>query len=226
MAKITIEYCSKYDSYNGEEVTEGKVLAPVLIPDAEYKHNNTIIKENLRTWTHHGVNFRVGFMVVDEEDFDKMLSLYYSGINDYMEDHPELRPGRCLLGVDTDGMPILCSKDNRCKGCPHRSEHLPRYKNLEDYIQFVSLQDTHEDEDGIEIADPSANVEDAVLYAALFKDLITYLEKKNPRYAAMVRLGYEGHKPEEIFEAVGLKSSFGYKEWNRAKKLVKEFLAD
>ena len=28
MAKITIEYCSSYDSYNGEKVTEGKVLAP------------------------------------------------------------------------------------------------------------------------------------------------------------------------------------------------------
>ena len=36
MAKITIEYCSKYKSYNGEEVIEGKVLAPVLISDAEF----------------------------------------------------------------------------------------------------------------------------------------------------------------------------------------------
>ena len=49
MAKITIEYCSSYDSYNGEEVTEGKVLAPVLISDAEFQSNNTIIPENLRT---------------------------------------------------------------------------------------------------------------------------------------------------------------------------------
>ena len=36
MAKITIEYCSNYESYNGENVTEGKVLAPVLISDAEF----------------------------------------------------------------------------------------------------------------------------------------------------------------------------------------------
>ena len=77
MAKITIEYCSSYDSYNGEEVTEGKVLAPVLISDAEFQSNNTIIPENLRTWKHYGVPFRVGFMVVDEADFNKMLSLYY-----------------------------------------------------------------------------------------------------------------------------------------------------
>ena len=82
MAKITIEYCSSYDSYNGEKVTEGKVLAPVLISDAEFQSNSTIIPENLRTWKHYGVPFRVGFMVVDEADFNKMLSLYYSGIYD------------------------------------------------------------------------------------------------------------------------------------------------
>ena len=36
MAKITIEYCSKYKSYNGKEVTEGTVLAPFVISDEEY----------------------------------------------------------------------------------------------------------------------------------------------------------------------------------------------
>ena len=148
MAKITIEYCSSYDSYNGEKVTEGKVLAPVLISDAEFQSNNTIIPENLRTWKHYGVPFRVGFMVVNEADFNKMLSLYYSGINDYFEEHPELRPGRCVLGWDNEGFPILCSKENRCKGCPRRAEHLPRFKSREDFIQFTSFQDTHEDEDG------------------------------------------------------------------------------
>ena len=43
MAKITIEYCNKYSSYDGTPVTEGKVLAPVLISDAEFQSNNTII---------------------------------------------------------------------------------------------------------------------------------------------------------------------------------------
>ena len=47
MAKITIEYCSSYDSYNGEKVTEGKVLAPVMISDEEFKSNDSIIPENL-----------------------------------------------------------------------------------------------------------------------------------------------------------------------------------
>ena len=154
MAKITIEYCSKYNSYNGDKVTEGKVLAPVMISDEEFKSNDSIIPENLRTWKHYGVPFRVGFMVVNEADFDKMLSLYYGCINDYFDEHPELRPGRCVLGWDSEGFPILCGKENRCKNCPRRAEHLPRYKNREDFITFVSFQDTHEDE----TATPSVSI--------------------------------------------------------------------
>ena len=118
MAKITIEYCSKYKSYNGEKVTEGKVLAPVMISDEEFKSNNTIIPENLKTWKHYGVPFRVGFMVVDEADFDKMLSLYYGCINDYFDEHPELRPGRCVLGWDSEGFPILCGKGTAARIVP------------------------------------------------------------------------------------------------------------
>ena len=55
MAKITIEYCSSYDSYNGEKVTEGKVLAPVLISYAVFCLKKKIIPENLRTWKHYGI---------------------------------------------------------------------------------------------------------------------------------------------------------------------------
>lgn len=144
MAKITIEYCSKYKSYNGEDVTEGKVLALVMISDEEFENNNTIILETLKTWNHFGVPFRVGFMVVDETDFDKMLSLYYGCINDYLDEHPQLRPSRCVLGWDSEGFPILCGKGNRCKDCPRRAEHLPHYKSREYFITFVSFQDTHE----------------------------------------------------------------------------------
>ena len=59
MPKITVDYCSKYSSFDGTPVTDGKVLAPVLISDAEFQSNNTIIPENLRTWKHYGVPFRV-----------------------------------------------------------------------------------------------------------------------------------------------------------------------
>jgi hypothetical protein len=228
--KITIEYCSNYNSYNGEPVTAGMVLAPIVISDEEFQSNDTIIHENLRTWRHYGVPFRVGFMVVPASDFDRILSFYYFRVNEYFEEHPELRPGRCLLGVDKHGFPILCTKSNICKGCPHRAENLPRYKNTEDYIRFISFQDTHEDDDGNEIApdiaDPHANTEDSALLAVLFAELMEHLEKENSRYATMVRLGSAGYSKEEIFKAVGLKSTFGYTELNRAKKMVKDFLND
>ena len=228
MAKITIEYCSSYDSYNGEKVTEGKVLAPVMISDEEFKSNDSIILENLRTWKHYGVPFRVGFMVVDEADFDKMLSLYYGCINDYFDEHPQLRPGRCVLGWDSEGFPILCGKGNRCKDCPRRAEHLPRYKSREDFITFVSFQDTHEDEDGnmvgIEVADPRPTPEEDVILESLFTDLVEYLGKISPRYAKIATLGMKDYSKEQIIAELGLKPSRGYQEINTAKELAKKFL--
>ena len=228
MAKITIEYCSKYKSYNGEEVIEGKVLAPVMISDDEFKYNNTIIPENLKTWKHYGVPFRVGFMVVDEADFDKMLSLYYGCINDYFDEHPQLRPGRCVLGWDSEGFPILCGKGNRCKDCPRRTEHLPRYKSREDFITFVSFQDTHEDEDGnmvgIEVADPRPTPEEEVILESLFTDLVEYLGKISPRYAKIATLGMKDYSKEQIIAELGLKPSRGYQEINTAKELAPKFL--
>lgn len=228
MPKITVDYCSKYSSFDGTHVTEGKVLAPVMISDEEFKANNSIIPENLRTWKHYGVPFRVGFMVVDAADFDKMLSLYYGCINDYFDEHPELRPGRCVLGWDSEGFPILCGKENRCKGCPRRAEHLPRYKNREDFITFVSFQDTHEDEDGntvgIEVADPNANPEDEAILSILFAELVEYLEKINPRYSKIVTLGMQDFTKEQIIAELGLKPSRGYQEINAAKELTKKFL--
>ena len=228
MAKITIDYCGKYNSYNGEKVTEGKVLAPVMISDEEFKSNDSIIPENLRTWKHYGVPFRVGFMVVDEAEFDKMLSLYYGCINDYFDEHPELRPGRCVLGWDSEGFPILCGKENRCKNCPRRAEHLPRYKNREDFITFVSFQDTHEDEDGnmvgIEVADPRPTPEEEVILESLFTDLVEYLGKISPRYAKIATLGMKDYSKEQIIAELGLKPSRGYQEINTAKELAKKFL--
>ena len=164
-------------------------------------------------------------MVVDEADFNKMLSLYYSGINDYFEEHPELRPGRCVLGWDNEGFPILCSKENRCKGCPRRAEHLPRFKSREDFIQFTSFQDTHEDEEGntvgLDIADPNVNVEEEAILETLFTELVEYLGRISPRYAKIVTLGRQDYSKEQIIAKLGLKPSRGYQEINAAKELTR-----
>ena len=80
-------------------LNEGECLAPVVFSDEMIKSDDTIIRENLRTWKRFGVSFKIGFMVVKEEDFPYMLSLYYSAINDYFNEHPQFKPGRCAIDV-------------------------------------------------------------------------------------------------------------------------------
>ncbi|MCF0134528.1 MAG: hypothetical protein HUJ72_11735 [Blautia sp.] len=229
MAKITIEYCSQYKSYNGKEVKAGECLAPVVFSKEMIESDDTIIRDNLRTWKRFGASFTIGFMVVKEEDFPFMLSLYYSAINDYFNEHPEYKPGRCAIGWDEYGYPILCSKENRCKDCPRRSEHLPRYKSLEDFLQFQSFQEASFDEDGnevyLDIADEkSMPVEDVAILSILFTQLFEHLEKKDHRLAVVAEYKYQNRSNEEIFAALGLKTSRGYDIIKEAEKETKKFL--
>ena len=113
-------------------------------------------------------------------------------------------------------------------GCPRRAEHLPRFKSREDFIQFTSFQDTHEDDDGntvgLDIADPNVNVEEEAILETLFTELVEYLGKISPRYAKIVTLGRQDYSKEQIIAELGLKPSRGYQEINAAKELTKKFL--
>lgn len=233
MVKITIEYCNtkSYKAYDGRELKDGQVLAPILFSDEMIVNDNTVVRENLRTWTHYGAKFKVGFMPVNRQEFDSMVKIFNFQVNGYMEDHPELRPGRCLLGFDSEGFPILCNKENRCKGCPHRYEDLPRYRNLEDYIQFLSLDSGSLDDDGneipLEIADTSQMpVEEEAMLGMLFEELVEDLEQKDKRHAKIAMLGAEGKSKEEIFNAINLRTSSGYAAFTSAKQAAKNFLND
>ena len=119
-------------------------------------------------------------------------------------------------------------KDFSDKGCPRRAEHLPRFKSREDFIQFTSFQDTHEDEDGntvgLDIADPNVNVEEEAILETLFTELVEYLGRISPRYAKIVTLGRQDYSKEQIIAKLGLKPSRGYQEINAAKELTKKFL--
>ena len=226
---ITIEYCKKYNSYNGKEVGEGECLAPVLFSEEMITSDDSVIRENLKTWTHFGVKFKVGFMVVKTEDFPKMLALYNNCINNYFDEHPEKKRGRCVLSWDEYGYPILCSKENKCIGCPHRYEDLPRYKNLEDFLKFESLDAPIENEDGeeqfIDVPDTkSGSVEDMAMLGVLLDQLLEYLEKVDARYVKVVELRLSKHTNQEIFDAIGLKSSRGYDVLHDAEAAVRKFL--
>lgn len=226
---ITIEYCKKYNSYNGKEVKDGECLAPVLFSDEMIKNDDTIIRSNLKTWTHFGVKFKVGFMVVKTEEFPNMLSLYNNCINNYFDEHPEKKRGRCAIDWDEYGYPILCSKENKCTGCPHRYEHLPRYKSLEDFLKFESFDAPIEDEEGnteyIDIADTNAMpVEDIAILGILFTQLFEYLEEKDHRLAVAAEYKYNKRSNEELFAVLGLKPSRGYDIIKEAEKETRKFL--
>ena len=225
MAKITKEYCSQFNSYNGDPVTKGKVLAPFVVPDYLYENDDTIIKSNLRRWYQFGITVTVGFMVVDETDFDKLLHIFNITVNEQIQERHN--PGRCLLGVRNNGLPRLCPMTNKCTGCPNRSSNLPRYKNSSDYITRHAVTESLT-EDGayipFEIPDSSTSVEDEAIVSLMASQLIKYLENYSPRYASIVSLALKGLTKEEIIEALDLKPSRGYEEIRNAKNLAKMFL--
>ena len=98
----------------------------------------------------------------------------------------------------------------------------------EDFTQFTSFQDTHEDDDGnsvgLDIADPNVNVEEEAILETLFTELVEYLGKISSRYARIVTLGRQDYSKERIIAELGLKPSRGYQEINAAKELTKKFL--
>lgn len=226
--EITIEYCSHYKAYNGAMLKEGQVLAPILFTKEMINSDDTVIRDNLRTWKIHNVKFTVGFIPIAAEDFEKLLSIFYSQINQYFEDHPELRPGRCVLKNDKSGYPILCSKDHRCTGCPHRYEDLPRFKSRADFIQNVSLDSEVCDENGnnvkLEIPDPNTSTEDEAMESLLLIELLDTLDKTDHRYSQIATLGLQDYTKEQIIEKLGLKPSRGYQEIKTAKDLSHKFL--
>ena len=225
MAKITKEYCSQFNSYNGEPVTLGKTLAPFVVPEYLYNNDDTIIKANLRKWYQFGIVVTVGFIVVDEEDFDKMLYIFNITVNERFRE--SRYPGRCVIGTWKNGTPRLCPSTKRCTGCQRRSENLPRYKNLSDYIRKNTISCTYED-DGTatpyDVPDNSAPVEDEAVTNLMSEGLIDHMASFDPRYAKIVSLALSGYSKEEIIKALDLLQSRGYEMIRNAKKLAKAYL--
>lgn len=229
MAKITIDYCSQFESYNGEPVRDGYVLAPFIITDEMYRYDNSLIKENTRIWRQFGARIRVGFLVVHKDDFDKMIYIFNSGVRAYFNDNPRLNPGRCQIGTADNGLPVLCDKKtSRCSGCIRRNDNLPRYRNREDYVIRHSIQNTCGSDTFAEyedIPDTSTNpVEELAITNMLISQLADYLDKFNPRYSKIVALSLRNYDVEQIGAELKLKPARVYQELKNARDLVKSFL--
>ena len=85
-----------------------------------------------------------------------------------------------------------------------------------------------EDEEGnttyLDIADERAIPEDVGILGILFTQLLEYLEKKDHRLAVAVEYKYNNRSNEELFAALGLKTSRGYDILKKAKEETKKFL--
>ena len=230
MATITTEYCSKYKSYNGKSVPKGYTLAPFLVPDEMLKYDDTLIRGNLRIWKIARTKLLVGFIAIPKADFGNTLKIFYNSIRSYFKDHPELNPGRCFLGMDKHGFPIICSQKSTCKNCDKCDQNNQRYKNREDYYMknskhLYSNDNSLLDHD-YETPDLSSPpVEDMAIFNSLVSEITDYLKNYDKRYAEIFKLAFLGHTKKEIFQILNMTESTGYRYTHDTIQLIKNYLA-
>lgn len=205
------KYCNR-KSIDGTPLKEGEVLIPIRLPDGyqipvEFQ-SNTI------TWHYGEFELRIAFMPYPTEDYASYIKKFNKEINDYLA---ECRKGRCIIGYKPNGKPILCPKSRKCTGCPEKNTH-ERYNPKNKTVSLDDMRDK-----GFDCEDKNAiNPEDYVIskeakkYGAVKADAIKHLEKKDARYAQVIRLELEGKTKKEIYTAINLRSSQGRTVINKA----------
>ena len=88
--------------------------------------------------------------------------------------------------------------------------------------QTVSLDELMENDYLPEDAEPSA--ESIVMEGLLLDELIAALGQKNPLYAEIVRLGYQGLGRKEIVDSLPVRKSQGYEVYKRCREEAERWL--
>ena len=220
MARTDKHAYDHHRAYNGVSLKEGEVLAPFWIPDEMKNADDTIIKENLTTWTFGGISFLIGFIPIAEESFDGYMSLFWKDIDSFTAQY---RAGRCIIGYRSDGSPKTCPKANSCAECDHR-QLLPRYNRATDSMIMLPESSTADGDmddmgDGLQM-----DLSEAAALESTLLDLLQHLAEIKPRYAQIASLGLIGYSAQEIIDQLGLKTSWGYSEYNRARTLTRQYL--
>lgn len=218
--KFNIDKYKDKKSYNGQAVPDGMVLAPFWMKKDFQRDSSICVSENFTTWEFGGFHFLIGFAPIAKDAFTTYMHFFWSEINEYLD---KKRTGRCILGKNPDGTPIICPKTNCCTGCPEKGK-LERYNPKSDKFEIISLDFCYEDDD-FDVTDPSQiTPEDALLEKDLEAGLLKYLHNVKPRYADIAKFSKAGFTPKEIIDKIGLKSSRGYQEIDNAYKLTLEYL--
>lgn len=216
---------SNRKSFDGQPVPAGKVLVPFHkklygLQEGDY------IDENCTTMHLGDFKYDIAFMAIDEAQYASYMKGFWGDINKDMEMR---REGRCIIGKNPDRSDKLCPYTKRCKGCPNKGL-LERYNPKR--VEILSL-DYEYDGETFDIEDKSQpSVEDQVLdklcseptEEELKIKLLAHFDKKNPRYAKIIRLSLQGMSIDDICIEINLKPSRGRQEINSAHDAVCEYL--
>lgn len=216
---------SNRKSFDGKRVEPGKVLVPFR-QDLMKLPKEVCVEENFTTIHLGGIKFKIGFMAINESRFATYMQDFWKSINNELATR---RTGRCIIGHNPDGTDIFCPHSRRCKGCPDKEKYDRRNPN---HVDILSLNYEYENEEFdledtnltpvadqvISILEPEISVDE------LFDVVISHFEKKNPRYAQILRLSKEKMSIEEICITIGLNLSRGRQEINNAYDALCDFL--
>jgi hypothetical protein len=204
-------------SFDGSPVTPGNVLVPFRT-EVYGLEESDYIEETFTTMHLGEFKFRLGFMPIAEEKFASYMKDFWEDINDELTTR---REGRCIIGQNPDGSPILCPKSQHCTGCEKKGT-LPRYNP--NRVDNLSLDYAIDENGSVPEALIQPSFEDAVLNRLepdptmdeLWDKALEHFSNVNPRYAKILKLSSQHMSIDEICIKIKLKPSRGRQEINNA----------
>lgn len=198
---------------DGIPANANQVLCPAVFSINEWPSLETIIRENLETFTCCGQTFYIGYVATDIPNGQTATEVYNTCnkeknkfINEYLKPY---RKGRCVRGYEIDGTPILCW-EKRCKGCTGCDQNGIPYERFNPQHPFTEVSfEAHVEETGVDFADkptvfygdeeesPYSNDEERLLA------LLKHLEENYPRHYKAFLMIKEQKSAEEICESLG-----------------------
>lgn len=201
---------------DGIPANANQVLCPAVFSINEWPSLETIIRENLETFTCCGQTFYIGYVATDIPNGQTAANVYNicnreknKFINEYLKPY---RKGRCVRGYEIDGTPILCWNKS-CKGCTGCDKNGIPYERFNPQHPFKEVSfESHVEETGIDFADkptvfcgdeeesPYANDEERLLA------LLKHLKENYPRHYKAFLMLKDKKSAKEICEVLGFAS--------------------
>lgn len=198
---------------DGIPANANQVLCPSVFSINEWPSLETVIRENLETFTCCGQTFYIGYVATDipnnqtaAEVYDTCNKEKNKFINEYLKPY---RKGRCIRGYEIDGTPILCWEKS-CKGCTGCDKNGIPYERFNPQHPFTEVSfEAHVEETGVDFVDkptvfygdeeesPYANDEERLVA------LLHHLEENYPRHYKAFLMIKDNKSAEDICKGLG-----------------------